>query len=308
MGLLDQVLGQVIGNMAGGGQGRAGGASQGGGMGGGIGDILGQVLGGGGRGAPQGGAGGGIGDLLGQVLRGGAGSGGQAQAPAPSGGGGPLGGALGNILGGAGGKLSPLVLAVLAVLASKHLSSGGGGLGTILHDMLGGGGKSPDGERPEQAGYGREPEGYAGDEGYGEPPEHMRAPPYEQAGGGRNAGGGGFLNDIGSMLDGPGGPRQQPANSGGVLGGDFDDLRQRFDQNGQGGLVDSWIGHGANREPSAGDLEQALGPQAIDQLSRQFGIDRSELLEQLSRALPQVVDGLTPNGRAPTPQEQKGWL
>lgn len=320
MGLLDQVLGQVIGNMAGGAQGRPGGAPQAGG--GGIGDLLGQVLGGGRGPGGQGQAGGGIGDLLGQVLGGGqAGQGAPQPAPqqqAPGGGGGPLGGALGNILGG--GKLSPLLLAVLAVLASKNLSTGAGGLGTILHDMVtGGGGRQPRGgdEGGEAA-----PEGYEGgggpggqqaggdyEDAYGEPPEG--APPYpgpQGGGGGRMAGGGGgFLDDIGSMLDGPGGaPRQ--AQSGGMFGGGFDDLQRQFEQNGQGDLMGSWVGSGANREAAPSDLEQALGSGTIDQLARQFGIDRNELLQQLSTALPQVVDGLTPNGRAPTEQEQRGWV
>lgn len=300
MGLLDQVLGQVIGNMAGGGQSRQGGPAS---LPGGIGDILGQVLGGG-RGAPQPG---------------------QAPAPAPGGaGGGPLGGALGSILGGAGGKYSPLVLALLAILANKHMSSGAGGLGSILHDMLGGGRGQPGGTgqpggdefetvgEPGQdegaGGYGQEPAGYGGDEGYGQPPDGMGAPPYggPQGGGMRSRGDGGFLDDVGSMLDGPGGQQRQAG--GGPMGGGFEDLQRQFEQNGQGGLMDSWIGSGSNREAAPGDLEQALGSGTIDQLSRQLGIDRGELLDQLSRALPQVVDGLTPDGRAPTPQEQRGWL
>lgn len=324
MGLLDQVLGQVIGNMAGGGQGRPGGSPQaGGGMGGmgGMGDILGQILAGGGRGQPgqAPGGGGGIGDILGQVLGGGQGGQGAPQTQAPGGGGGPLGGALGSILGGAGGKLSPLLLAVLAVLASKNLSSGAGGLGTILHDMMGGG-RQPSGGDP---GGEAAPEGYEGggpggpqqaggdyEDAYGEPP--AGAPPYpgpQGDAGGRMAdrgGGGGFLNDIGSMLDGPGGSRQAGVGGGGL--GGFDDLQRQFEQNGQGGLMDSWVGQGANREAAPGDLEQALGSGTIDQLAQQFGIDRNELLQQLSKALPQVVDGLTPNGRAPTEQEQRGWV
>jgi uncharacterized protein YidB (DUF937 family) len=175
-------------------------------------------------------------------------------------------------------------------------------------------------------GYGP-PDGYEGDEGYGEPPEGMGAPPYPGPGGGyggpppdygRRGGGrggrddGGFLDEIGSMLDGPGGA---PRGRGGqgrfdadAFGGGFEDLQRRFHQAGQGELMESWISPGANREASPEDLERALGPGTIEQLSRQTGIERGELLEQLSRALPQVIDGLTPNGRIPTPQEQRSWI
>ena len=326
MGLLDQVLGQVIGNMAGGGQARQPAPQQGGGAG----DILGQILGGARGGAPQGGAGG-LGDLLGQILGGAQGGAAPAGRPpaAGQGGLGDLGGLLGQILGGAqggagqapapvpapapsgaepgrggglgglgsllGGSYSPLVLAVLAILANKHLSSGAGGFGSVLHDMLSGG------RKPAEAGGGAYGQADEGEDAYGEPPEGAGAP-YERPRGG----GGGFLDEVGSMLDGPGGAQQAGAQS--LLGGGFEDLQRHFDQNGQGGLIDSWIGHGPNREPSPGELEQALGAGAVDQLARQFGLDRSELLAQLSRALPQVVDGLTPHGRAPTDQEQRNWL
>ena len=314
MGLLDQVLGQVIGNMAGQGQGRQPSPPAGG-----MGDILGQILGGAGGRAPQGSAGGGVGDILGQILKGGQGAPPPAPAPAPSPApsGGGLPGGLGSILAGAGGKYSPLVLAVLAILASKHLSSGAGGFGSVLHDMFSGGRKSPDaGAEPDgyargPQGAGQEPEGYEGEDAYGEPPEGSGAPPYEQPRGGggdmRARGDGGFLNDVGSMLDGPGSSPPQ-SGAGNVLGGGFDDLQRQFEQNGQGGLMDSWIGQGANRDASPNQLEQALGSGTIDQLARQFGIDRNELLQQLSHALPQIVDGLTPNGRPPTAQEQRSWI
>ena len=275
MGLLDQVLGQVIGNMAGGGQAKGGQAP-----------------------------GGAIGDILGQVLRGGLGGG---AVPAPTPRQAPGGGGLGDLLGGAGGKLSPLLLAVLAVLAAKHIPTGAGGLGSILHDMLGGGGSARD-RTADPRDAGGPPEDDVGEEGYGEPPAGMNAPPYpESRGGGRGRGDGGFLDDVGSMLDGPGG-LAAPSQGADPLGGDFDELRNRFEKNGQGGLMDSWIGAGPNREAAPGDLEQALGPETIDRLSRQFGIDRGQLLDELSRALPQVVDGLTPQGRAPTQDERARWV
>jgi uncharacterized protein YidB (DUF937 family) len=270
MGLLDQVLGQVIGNMSGGPRGQAPSS-------GGLGDLLGGILGGGNTPQPGG-----------------------APAPAPGGGGG-----LGGILSGAGGKLSPLLLAVLAILANKNLSTGAGGLGSILHDMLGGGGhRSPDDVPADHAGRG-EPGPFGGARGREDDPE-AEPPAYQrQSRAGRE---GGFLDDVGSMLDGPGGRQTARGDEGDIFGGGFDDLQHRFERSGQSDLMGSWIGPGANREPSPDDLERALGPQAVDELSRRTGMDRGELLSQLSRTLPQVVDGLTPDGRLPTAQEQSRWI
>ncbi|TDR94655.1 YidB family protein [Enterovirga rhinocerotis] len=328
MGLLDQVLGQVIGGMAGQG-GRAGGSAPGpSGSAGGLGDLLGQVLGGGQAAGRAGGAGAGgqaggglppgpLGDLLGNVLRGGTGSpppgAPQPQAPAPSGGG--IGDALGGILSSAGGKYSPLVLALLAILANKNLSSGAGGFGSVLHDMFTGG-------RPGPRGGEEAPEGYAGDDGYRTPRGGMGAPMGYDEGPGYDApppgygrrggdGGGGFLDEIGSMLDGPGGQARAFAGGGSLqdlVGGGIDGLRQRFDQNGRADVFDSWVQPGPNHQPDPTDLDQAFGAGTIDELARRTGLSREDLLAQLGQALPQVIDGLTPGGRMPDPDEQRHWI
>jgi uncharacterized protein YidB (DUF937 family) len=47
-------------------------------------------------------------------------------------------------------------------------------------------------------------------------------------------------------------------------------------------------------------LEQAIGPDILDTLSRQTGLPQDELLARLSRELPKAVDQYTPHGRLPT--------
>ncbi|TMK33667.1 MAG: DUF937 domain-containing protein [Alphaproteobacteria bacterium] len=51
------------------------------------------------------------------------------------------------------------------------------------------------------------------------------------------------------------------------------------------------------------ELQQALGPETVDDLSEQTGVPRNDLLSQLSQALPTLVDRLTPQGRIPEPDE-----
>lgn len=71
----------------------------------------------------------------------------------------------------------------------------------------------------------------------------------------------------------------------------------RFRQAGQGDKVDSWVQQGPNRDVAPNDLEQALGPQVIDAITRRTGLSREDLLDRLSQVLPEAVDRFTPNGR-----------
>lgn len=93
-------------------------------------------------------------------------------------------------------------------------------------------------------------------------------------------------------------PGPQDAGDGGLFGG-LGDLVAKMQRAGQGQTVDSWIGTGANRPIEPGQLGSALGQTTISDLARQAGINEQELLEQLARVLPGVVDKLTPTGRLP---------
>jgi uncharacterized protein YidB (DUF937 family) len=90
------------------------------------------------------------------------------------------------------------------------------------------------------------------------------------------------------------------AGAGGFLSGGLGELIDRFKQNGQGDVADSWVGTGPNKQVTPPQLQQAIGPDVLDTLSQQTGLSREELLARLSRELPQAVDKYTPQGRLPT--------
>jgi uncharacterized protein YidB (DUF937 family) len=181
--------------------------------------------------------------------------------------------------GGGGGGISPLVLALLGLLAYKAFKSRGaqtpaapeqgtprggttggpgGGLGDILGGLLGGGSAR----------------------GTTQP--------------------GGSLNDLlrgglGGLLGG--------AAAGSVLSGGLGNLIRDLQSSGHGDVAASWVQPGPNRQIAPRDLEHALGGDTLDALSRQTGMDRNDLLEGLSQHLPELVDRLTPQGRLPTEDE-----
>lgn len=106
---------------------------------------------------------------------------------------------------------------------------------------------------------------------------------------------GGLLGQLRGSLAG--------TSPGGFLSGGLGELIDRFKQNGQADTVDSWVGTGPNKQVAPSQLEQAIGPDVMDTLSKQTGLSREELLARLSRELPDAVDKYTPQGRLPTETE-----
>jgi uncharacterized protein YidB (DUF937 family) len=123
--------------------------------------------------------------------------------------------------------------------------------------------------------------------------------------GGSLAGGGGGLGDI---LKGPLGGVLGGAAAGSVISGGLGDLLKQLQQGGHGETANSWVGTGANKAISPGDLAGALGADQIDSLASQSGMSRDDLLNGLSQYLPKVIDHLTPDGRLPTDDEVSGRL
>lgn len=88
---------------------------------------------------------------------------------------------------------------------------------------------------------------------------------------------------------------------GGLLSNGLSELMERFKQAGQGETADSWVRQGPNQQVAPTDLERALGPEVLENLTHKTGLTREELLERLSRQLPDAVDQYTPDGRIGSP-------
>ena len=167
------------------------------------------------------------------------------------------------------GGMSPMTMAILALLAWKAVKHFGGG---------------QPGAAPTQA-----------------PPKMPGNVTASLPGGG--AGGG--LSD---MLKGGLGGLLAGGAAGSILSGGLGDLLNQFQQKGQGDAASSWVSNGPNKQISPGDLANALGADQIELLSAQSGLSRDELLQGLSQYLPGVVNHLTPDGRLPDENELSGRI
>lgn len=170
------------------------------------------------------------------------------------------------------GGMSPITMAILALLAYKAVKHLGGG-------------------QPDAAPAGQTP---------------SRPVPLPDT---TNASMGGGLGDL---LKGPLGGALGGLLGGGaagsVLSGGLSDLLRQLQDNGHTETANSWVGTGPNKQISANDLASALGADQINALTSQTGLSREDLLSGLASELPDIVNSLTPDGRLPTAQEASRWI
>jgi uncharacterized protein YidB (DUF937 family) len=112
-----------------------------------------------------------------------------------------------------------------------------------------------------------------------------------------------------------GGQKQAPAEApklpesgsaeaapGDVLDG-LGGLIDQFQKKGLGEVIDSWVNSGQNKSVAPDQVSVVLGGDVVNELSRRTGLSRDQVVDELARLLPNVVDKLTPDGRPPTRQE-----
>lgn len=88
--------------------------------------------------------------------------------------------------------------------------------------------------------------------------------------------------------------------SGQNQGGGITGLIEKFRASGLGHIADSWVSNGPNLPVSSDQLRSVLGPQQTQQMAAQSGLSVENLLSQLARHLPGLVDRITPNGTVPS--------
>jgi len=110
---------------------------------------------------------------------------------------------------------------------------------------------------------------------------------------------GGMLGDLGDSLG------VTPGSSGSSTVG-LVDLLDSFKNAGHGEAADSWVGTGPNKAIAPEHVEKAISPEVLDQLAQQTGMSRSEILDRLSKDIPDAVNEMTPDGKLPPEPAGKG--
>lgn len=109
------------------------------------------------------------------------------------------------------------------------------------------------------------------------------------------------LNDIVNKLGGKDGQQggiaslQRMVNSSGGLQG----ITSKLTSGGLGQQVQSWVGHGQNQPVSGSQVQQAIHPDTLHEMSQQAGMTHEETSNHLAQALPEMVDHATPEGQMP---------
>ena len=74
-------------------------------------------------------------------------------------------------------------------------------------------------------------------------------------------------------------------------------MLDRFRNSGSADQVDTWVQQGGNQPLEPHQVEAAIDPQTLQQLSEQTGLSRDELVKRIARDLPEAVDKMPPDGR-----------
>ena len=87
------------------------------------------------------------------------------------------------------------------------------------------------------------------------------------------------------------------SSSGGLQG-----LTSKLASSGLGQQVQSWVGNGQNQPVSGSQVQDAMDPSQIHEMSQQSGMSHEETADHVAQALPPMVDKATPEGQMPAPQ------
>jgi uncharacterized protein YidB (DUF937 family) len=85
--------------------------------------------------------------------------------------------------------------------------------------------------------------------------------------------------------------------------GGIDGLIRRFQEQGLGDVIQSWIANGPNLPITAEELARVFDSEQLRTLSSQAGIAMGRLPDALAALLPTFVDRLTPDGEVPGPYQ-----
>ncbi|HEY6417130.1 MAG TPA: YidB family protein [Acidimicrobiales bacterium] len=109
--------------------------------------------------------------------------------------------------------------------------------------------------------------------------------------GGQSGGGGGGLGAL------------MPVLAGLLASGGLQKILGGLKANGLSQQADSWVGTGPNQAVSGADMEKAVGSEQMQEIAKQLGVSESEAADVVAKAVPEVVDKVSPAGNLPADQD-----
>jgi uncharacterized protein YidB (DUF937 family) len=111
---------------------------------------------------------------------------------------------------------------------------------------------------------------------------------------------GGELSQLVGKLAGqiPGQSGQAVAGLGSLMDqvGGLQGLKEKFESNGAGEIMNSWLGSGQNLPIDASKLVSVLGPQLLNPIAEKLGLEPAIFHGLLAQILPGAVDQLSKGG------------
>ena len=115
-----------------------------------------------------------------------------------------------------------------------------------------------------------------------------------------SSGGGGMGTKAGGMNLGALAAVLAPVVMKLLKGGGLQKLMQNAQASGLSAEADSWVGTGENQQVSPDQMKNVVGQDVVQQVAQEAGISEDEAAGVLAQVVPQVVNGVTPNGQLPS--------
>ena len=130
----------------------------------------------------------------------------------------------------------------------------------------------------------------------------------------KGGGGGGGMEDLlgGLLGGGSGGGGKSGMNMGAMAvalaplvttflkGGGLSKIMEGAHAAGLSAQANSWVSTGENQPIDGQQAKAVVGDDAVKQLAQDAGVSEDEAADTLAKVVPQVVNGLSPNGQLPS--------
>ena len=106
-----------------------------------------------------------------------------------------------------------------------------------------------------------------------------------------------LLDDlIGGVISAVAGDKAPALNDFVKANGGVSGLAEKFQNGGAGEVFGSWVSTGDNKALATETISQVLGSGQVQDLAQKLGVSPEQASAFIAKALPSVIDKLTPNG------------